>query len=316
MTSHALGALELARLTGRLVDETWICAEALRDGRRVALWTAPDLTPASLIDVAPAELPADRAIRVESRGGTLLVNATWPLALDVHWLREITTGFPLGLRPVRIDAGAPVKASLRLSGEFRSVVWRETGGRSRLNIYHQPAGCEVQAECAIAAGGFGPLLRALTGTTSVEWLRGVFADSCSLRWRDLAGRIGARTEHLDDLALYFRGLTTSEEHALWEAATSKQSLASGGLRGTSASGTRAPRPDVPRRCRRALVIGPVRLLARRAAGSRNGRTSGSGGLAAELAAEARGSGAIAGPPAAGSRRGMARAGPVVPRPPD
>jgi hypothetical protein len=225
MTSHALGALELARLTGRLVDETWICAEALRDGRRVALWTAPDLTPASLIDVAPAELPADRAIRVESRGGTLLVNATWPLALDVHWLREITTGFPLGLRPVRIDAGAPVKASLRLSGEFRSVVWRETGGRSRLNIYHQPAGCEVQAECAIAAGGFGPLLRALTGTTSVEWLRGVFADSCSLRWRDLAGRIGARTEHLDDLALYFRGLTTSEEHALWEAATSKQSLA-------------------------------------------------------------------------------------------
>ena len=225
MTSHALGALQLAAMTGGLVDKTWRCAHTLRDDRRVALWTAPGLTPASLVDVAPAELPADRAIRVESRSGTMRLNASWPLTLDVHWLREITPGFPLGLRPVRVEAGAPVMAALRLSGEFRSVMWREAGGRRRLNIYHEPAGCEVRAECAIAAEGFDPLLRALTGTTSVEWLRGVFADSCSLRWRDLAGRIGARTEHLDDLALYFRGLATSEEHALWEAATSKQSLA-------------------------------------------------------------------------------------------
>jgi hypothetical protein len=242
MTSHALGALQLAGITGGLVDETWVRAEALRDGRRVALWTAPDLTPASLIDVRPAELPAERAIRVENRRGTLLVNASWPLTLDVHWLREITPGFPLGLRPVRVDAGAPVKAALRLSGEFWSVVWREAGGRSRLHIYREPAGCEVQAECAIAAEGFDPLLRALTGTTSVEWLRGVFADSCSLRWRDLAGRIGARTEHLDDLALYFRGLTTSEEQALWGAATSAQSLAELGV-WAAALGPAAP-PEV------------------------------------------------------------------------
>jgi hypothetical protein len=229
MTPHALGALELARLTGRLIDETWVCAEALRDGRRVAIWSTPDLVPASLVDVAPAELPAARAIRVESRGGTLRLNTSWPLTLDVHWLREIRPGFPLGLRPVRVDAGVPVKAGFRLSGEFRSVVWRESDGRSRLNIYHEPAGCEVRAECAAAAEGFDHISRALTGTTSVEWLRGVFADSCSLRWRDLAERIGARTDHLDDLALYFRGLTTSEEHALWEAATSMQSLAELGL---------------------------------------------------------------------------------------
>ena len=71
MTSHALGALQLAAMTGGLVDKTWRCAHTLRDDRRVALWTAPGLTPASLVDVAPAELPADRAIRVESRSGTL-----------------------------------------------------------------------------------------------------------------------------------------------------------------------------------------------------------------------------------------------------
>ena len=71
MTSHALGALQLAAMTGGLVDKTWRCAHTLRDGRRVALWTAPGLTPASLVDVAPAELPAGRAIRVESRSGTM-----------------------------------------------------------------------------------------------------------------------------------------------------------------------------------------------------------------------------------------------------
>jgi hypothetical protein len=85
MTSHALGALQLAAMTGGLVDKTWRCAHTLRDDRRVALWTAPGLTPASLVDVAPAELPADRAIRVESRSGTMRLNASWPLTLDVHW---------------------------------------------------------------------------------------------------------------------------------------------------------------------------------------------------------------------------------------
>ena len=230
-TPHELSVCRCARLSGLTADETWACVEAVRDGRRVTLWSRPDLAAESLLDVLPAQLPEGRAIRVDTRDGALELDLSWPLTLNVHWLREITAGFPLGIRPVRVDTGARVTAGIRLSGEFRSVVWREAGGRARLSIHRSPvaraeAGCAIQTECRIAPQGFDELLRALTGTTSVDWLRGVFADSCSLRWRDLAGRIGARTDHLDDLAVFFRGLTTSEEHALWAAATSAQSLES------------------------------------------------------------------------------------------
>ena len=170
MTSHALSALQLAGLTGQCVDETWICAKTVRVGRRIALWTTPDLTPRPLLDVPPAQLPAGRAIRVESRSGALRLNASWPLTLDVHWLREITPGFPLGLRPVRVDAGVPVTAGLRLSGEFRSVVWREAGGRSRLNICRHQAGREVKAECAIARSlGLPGAPCLVTPDTEVFW---------------------------------------------------------------------------------------------------------------------------------------------------
>ncbi|MGO9243143.1 MAG: hypothetical protein ACLQBJ_20270 [Bryobacteraceae bacterium] len=230
-TPNELSVCRLAGLSGLPADETWARAEAVRDGRRVTLWSRPDLAPESLLDVPPAELPEGRAIRVDTRDGALEWDLSWPLPLDVHWLREITAGFPLGVRPVRVDAGARATASIRLSGEFQSVVWLEAGGRTRLSIHRlagarAEAGCAIQTDCRVAPQGFDGLLRALTGTTSVDWLRGVFADSCSLRWRDLAERVGARTDHLDDLALFFRGLTTSEEHALWAAATSTQSLAS------------------------------------------------------------------------------------------
>lgn len=230
MTPNELSVWQIARLSGMPADETWLCAEAVRDSRHVALWTAPDLKPEALLDAPPCALPAGRAIRIEGWDGAMALDVSWPLMLDVQWLREITPGFPLGLRPVRVDAGARVEAGVRLSGRLRSVAWREAGGRIRLNIHRPPgsrvgARCEVQTECRIAPEGFDELLRALTGTTSVDWLRGVFADSCSLRWRDLAGRIGARTDHLDDLALYFSGLSTGEEHALWAAATCARSLA-------------------------------------------------------------------------------------------
>jgi hypothetical protein len=246
MTPHTLRALELGGLTNGLGDESWLCAEGILDGRQVALWTAPGLAPQTLFDVPPFELPAGRAIRVETRDGTLKWDLSWPLMLDVHWLREITPGFPLGLRPVRVDTGVRVEAGLKLTGRFRSVVWREAGGRVRLSIHRLPgssvgAGCEVQAKCQVAPEGFDELLRALTGTTTVDWLRGVFADSCSLRWRDLAGRIGARTDHLDDLALFFCGLTSSEEHALWAAATAAPSLAA--LGPWAAALVQAARPE-------------------------------------------------------------------------
>jgi hypothetical protein len=170
-------------------------------------------------------------VRVEIRRGDATWDGEWPLSFDLHWLREITTGFPLGVRPVRVLPASSVRAGVRLQGDFVTVIWRDSAGQTRVQVAVDPReaapAIKVEAHRPRPTGmptSMDEVLRALTGSTSVEWLRGVFADSCSLRWKELAGRIGARPDQLDDLALYFRALTTTEEDALWRAAATTADL--------------------------------------------------------------------------------------------
>ena len=230
MLSTASSVSELARMTGLAIDRTWICATAATRDTRVAVWCAPAWRAEDLLDAAPSGLPAANAVRVECRTGEAFWNAEWPVSFDLHWLREITPGFPLGVRPVRVQPEYGVQSTVRLRGDFVSIVWQDSSGRTRVQVTR---GSEEHWAVEVEAGAESPsgvpeamdeVLRALTGSTSVEWLRGVFADSCSLRWKELAERIGARPDQLDDLAMYFRGMTTTEEDALWRTVSSAESL--------------------------------------------------------------------------------------------
>jgi hypothetical protein len=154
------------------------------------------------------------------------------MSFDIHWLREITPGFPLGTRPVRVLPSLALHAGVHLHGDFVTLVWRDASGRTRVQVTlgAGDAAPVISLETGTRRPPESPtamdeVLRALTGSTATEWLRSVFADSCSSRWNELAQRIGARPDQLDDLSLYFRALTTTEEDALWRAATSTERLA-------------------------------------------------------------------------------------------
>lgn len=231
MLSKDLSVSELSRMTGLAIDETWNCATAATDAGCISVCCSPEWHADSLLCAPPSSLPVDGAVRVESRSGDANWDAEWPIALDVHWLREITPGFPLGARPVRVLPATPVQARVRLQGDFVTLVWRTSTGETRVQVALElgSAAPAVRLEAAVPSFAALPtvmdeLLRALTGSTSTEWLRGVFADSCSLRWKELATRIGARPDQLDDLAMYFRALTTTEEDAVWRAASSTKDL--------------------------------------------------------------------------------------------
>ena len=77
---------------------------------------------------------------------------------------------------------------------------------------------------SVRAWTHAELSRALTGTTGIEWLRGLFAESCSARWTEMAEAVGARPSQMDDLALHFRGLSVSEEDALWRVSATEELL--------------------------------------------------------------------------------------------
>jgi hypothetical protein len=218
-------------MTGLAIDPAWNYASAGMGETCVAVWCSPVWQANSLLSAAPSGLPAGNAVRVEFRSGEAIWDAEWPLSFDVHWLREITPGFPLGTRPVRAVCGSPFQSRVRLQGGFLTLVWRNAAGQTRVQVALNPAGgaASVAVEAAASASAELPavmdeVLRALTGSTSIEWLRGVFAESCSLRWNDLVQRLNARPDQLDDLALYFRALTTTEEDALWRAAATETGL--------------------------------------------------------------------------------------------
>jgi hypothetical protein len=222
---------ELARMTGLAINPTWNYARAGTGETCVAVWCSPEWQANALLSAAPSSLPAGEAVRVESRSGEAIWDAEWLLAFDLHWLREITPGFPLGTRPVRAVSGSPVQATVRLQGGFVTLVWQDATGQTRVQVASNPDGGEpsVEVEATAPASSGMPrvmdeVLRALTGSTSIEWLRGVFAESCSLRWKDLAQRLDARPDQLDDLAVCFQALTTSEEDALWRAAATTAGL--------------------------------------------------------------------------------------------
>ena len=231
MHSCDLSVSELAGITGLGINETWAYAAAGAGKNRTTVWCAPELDAEALLHVAPSSLPPASAIRLQARSGSAGWDAEWPLALDLHWLREITPGFPLGVRPVRVHTAQAVRAAVRVQGDFLSLVWRSAAGDTRaqvaLNVKRRVPSIVLEATEQTAREKpvvLDELLRALTGTTSVEWLRGVFADSCSLRWKELARQISARPDQLDDLRVFFRALTTSEEDALWRASASAVSL--------------------------------------------------------------------------------------------
>lgn len=226
-----LSVSELARMTGLAVDAVWTSATAITGSAHTSVWCAPEWQADALLSAAPSSLPPAGAVRAEFRRGETSWGAEWPMSFDIHWLREITPGFPLGTRPVRALPSLALEAGVRLQGDFVTLVWRDASGQTRVQV-------------ALGAGDTAPVirleasarrlpesptamdevLRALTGSTAIEWLRSVFADSCSLRWNGLAERIGARPDQLDDLSLYFQSLTTTEEDALWRAATSTEGL--------------------------------------------------------------------------------------------
>ena len=232
-----LSATELARMTGLAIDATWNCATRITGSTRVVQWTAPQFCAEEILAVAPSVLPVLGALRVEWRIGEVSWNENWPLAFDFHWLREITRGFPLGTRPVRVRCNCDIPSTVRLKGPWASLIWRDQEGRTRvLAVRGQDANWRVEVAAPVDPVPMAPtrpvaptrmdeLMRAFTGSTSVEWLRGLFADSCSLRWKELAERIGARPDQLDDLSTYFRALTTTEEDAIWRASESADGLA-------------------------------------------------------------------------------------------
>lgn len=231
MPSPDLSVSELAQMTGLVIGPAWNCTIAANGNARIVLWCAPGWRAEDLLEAAPSGLPAGSAVRVECRTGDAVLDAEWPISLDLHWLREITPGFPLGVRPVRAQPERAASSTVRLQGDFASVLWRDASGRTRVQVTRCSEGsCAVKNEAGANPHSHGPatmdeVLRALTGSTSVEWLRGVFEDSCSLRWNELARRMGARADQFDDLATYFRTLKTTEEDAIWRAATSAGSLA-------------------------------------------------------------------------------------------
>ena len=231
MSSSDLSVSELARMTGLAINSAWDCASAGVGEARTAVWCAPKWQASSLLSAAPSGLPPGGAVRVEFRNGEATWDAEWPLSLDLHWLREITPGLPLGTRPVRAISAAPVQARVRLQSGFVTLVWRDATGQTRvqvgLNSTRTAPSITVESAAPASSGlpiVMDEMLRALTGSTSIEWLRGVFAESCSLRWKDLVQRLDARPDQLDDLAVYFRAVTTSEEDALWRAAATTAGL--------------------------------------------------------------------------------------------
>jgi hypothetical protein len=218
-------------MTGLSIDSTWNCASAGTGETCVSVWCSPEWQANSLLSAAPSGLPAAGAVRVEFRSGEATWDAEWPLSFDLHWLREITPGFPLGTRPVRAVSGPPVQARVRLQGGFVTLVWRDATGQTRVlvAVNHDGGAPSVGVEAAAPASLGLPIvmdevLRALTGSTSIEWLRSVFAESCSSRWNELVQGLDARPDQLDDLAVYFRALTTSEEDALWRTAATGAGL--------------------------------------------------------------------------------------------
>jgi hypothetical protein len=226
-----LSVSELARMTGLAIDPAWNCASAGTEQTCVALWCSPEWQANALLSAAPSGLPAAGAVRVEFRSGEATWDAEWPLSFDLHWLREITPGFPLGTRPVRAASGSPMQTRVRLEGGFVTLVWRDATGQTRVlvAVNHDGSAPSVGVEVAAPASLGLPIvmdevLRALTGSTSSEWLRSVFAESCNSRWNELVQRLDARPDQLDDLAVYFRALTTSEEDALWRAAATAAGL--------------------------------------------------------------------------------------------
>ena len=137
--------------------------------------------------------------------------------------------FPSACGRVRTLPSLAVQGDIRLKGDFATLVWRDATGQTRVQVALNPGNTARSILLESTALPERPttmdeVLRALTGSTSIEWLRGVFAESCSLRWSDLAKRIGARPDQLDDLSLYFRALTTTEEDALWRAAITIEDL--------------------------------------------------------------------------------------------
>ena len=226
-----LSVSELARMTGLAIDPAWDCARAGMGETRVAVWCSPEWQASSLLCAAPSDLPAGNAVRVEFRSGEATWDAEWPLSFDLHWLREITPGFPLGTRPVRAQPAAPFQAEVRLHGDFVTLNWRDAARQTRVQVALNSTGTapSIAVEAAAPASAGLPtvmdeVLRALTGSTSIEWLRDVFAESCSSRWNGLVQRLDARPDQLDDLAVYCRALTTSEEDALWRAAATTAGL--------------------------------------------------------------------------------------------
>jgi len=225
-----LSVSELARMTGLAIGPEWNCATAANGNTCVAVWSEPALRAEDLLEAAPSSLPCASAVRVEWRTGVAFWDAEWPISFDLHWLREITPGFPLGVRPVRVWPEYSAPSSVRLQGGFVYLFWRDASARTRVQVTRPRA---ENWAVTIGAGedpvspapkAMDEVLRALTGSTSIEWLRGVFADSCSSRWSELAERIGARPDQFDDLATFFRTLTTTEEDALWRAAATAARL--------------------------------------------------------------------------------------------
>lgn len=227
-----LSVSELARTTGLALDAAWTSATVVTERARISVWCAPEWQADALLSAAPSSLPPAGALRVEFRRGEAAWNAEWPMSFDMHWLREITPGFPLGTRPVRALPSLALQAGVHLQGGFVTLVWRDANGQTRVQVALSAGDTApvIKLETGThrlpeSATAMDEVLRALTGSTAIEWLRSVFSDSCSSRWSGLAERIGARPDQLDDLALYFRALTTTEEDALWRAAASAGLLA-------------------------------------------------------------------------------------------
>jgi hypothetical protein len=231
MPLTVLSVPELARMTGLAIDSTWKCATVVTARARIAIWCSPEWPADTMLMAAPSSLPIASAVRVEFRRGDAVWDTEWPLSFDVHWLREITVGFPLGARPVRARTASTLQTGVCLQGDFATLVWRSVTGETRVQVALnlRDAAPTVGLEAVVAPPTGLPkvmdeVMRALTGSTSVEWLRSVFAESCSSRWNELAQRIGARPDQLDDLAMFFRALTTTEEDSLWRAAATTGAL--------------------------------------------------------------------------------------------
>ena len=140
MNPTDLSVSELARITGLAIDPTWNCATATESNASIAVWCAPERRAEDLLGAALSSCPAAGSVRVEWRTGDAFWDAEWPMSFDLHWLREITPGFPLGVRPVRVRTERPVQSAIRIQGDFASVFWRDESGRSRVEVRRCPQG--------------------------------------------------------------------------------------------------------------------------------------------------------------------------------